>query len=55
MKLAFFLIIGVWMVATVFAALLLAKRADELAEALRRRNRRRHNLGKWLRFHGGIK
>ncbi len=55
MKLTFLIIVGVWMVATVFAALYLAKRADELADALQRRNRRRHNLGKWLRFHGGIK
>lgn len=55
MKLAFFLIVGGWLMATVLAALNLAKRADELADALQRRNRRRHSLGKWLRFHGGIK
>lgn len=55
MKLLILIIIGGWLMATVLAALNLAKRADELADALQRRNRRRHNLGKWLRFHGGIK
>jgi len=54
-KIIVLLVVGVWLMATVLAALNLAKRADELADALQRRNRRRHNLGKWLRFHGGIK
>ena len=55
MKLIFLTICGVWMLATVFAALKLAKDADALADHIQRRNKRRHNLGKWLRFHGGIK
>ena len=55
MKITFLIIFGVWMVVTVLAALKLASDADALADALRRRNRRRNNLGKWLRFHGGIK
>lgn len=55
MKLLFLLIVVLWLGLTVLAALMLASAADDLAEALQRRNRRRHNLGKWLKFHGGIK
>ena len=55
MKLLFLLIVAIWLLATLFAACKLAADADDLARTLRRRNRRRHNLGKWLRFHGGIK
>lgn len=45
-----------WLWLTVMAALFLAKSADELYEALRRKeNRRKHSLGKWLVFHRGIK
>lgn len=55
MKIAFLILVGVWLVATLFCACKLAADADALARALRRQNRRRHNLGKWLRFHGGIK
>lgn len=55
MKLLFLLLVAGWLVLTLFCACKLAGDADDLARALRRRNRRRHNLGKWLRFHGGIK
>jgi hypothetical protein len=49
-------IIGLWLLATVFAALRVAADADALARELwRKQNRRKHNLGKWLKFHGGIK
>lgn len=39
----------------VFACCFLAGAADRLIEHLSRRNRRRHNLGKWLHFHGGVR
>lgn len=39
----------------VFACCFLAGAADDLARTLRRRNRRQHNLGKWLHFHGGVR
>ena len=55
MKLFILILIGAWAVATILAALKLASDADDLMMALRRRNKRRHTLGKWLRFHGGLK
>jgi hypothetical protein len=51
----FIIILFIWAVATVFCALLVARRADDLAESLRRRNKRKHSLGRWLKFHGGVK
>lgn len=55
MKLLFVFLVAGWLVLTLFCACKLAADADALARALRRKNRRRHNLGKWLLFHGGIK
>lgn len=55
MKITLLLLLGGWLVLTMFCALKLAGDADDLARTLQRRNRRRHNLGKWLKFHGGIK
>jgi hypothetical protein len=55
MKLIFLIVCGVWLLATVACALKLAKDADAVVDDLLRKNKRRHNLGKWLRFHRGIK
>lgn len=46
--------IALWAMLTFFAACYLAKSADALYTTLRRKNKRAHNLGKWLRFHGKI-
>lgn len=51
----FIAVVLVWVVLTLLAALKLVGDSDALARALRRKNRRRHTLGKWLRFHGGLK
>jgi hypothetical protein len=55
-------IIGTWLVFTVLACLFLARAADDLAEALRRKswvlsrkNRRRHTLGAKLMATGQLR
>ena len=55
MKLLFLFLVLLWLVVTLLAACKLAGDADSLARSLRARNRRRNALGKWLRFHGGVK
>lgn len=48
-------IVLAWLLLTLWACLALAKSADQLIERLQKpRKEKRHNLIKWLKFHGRI-